>query len=540
MAHTFNSQIPGSSQFTLSPPSEPPDITNWFASYKFESFVLDTSDNFGDCIGTESKEANREKEKNLGDFRRVRNSCEVGQIGKNIYSNGSLKFNDSFENDKILDLSGTPSGLSVLSEPPDIRNWFSSYVYESPVMSSNGDPRGIVSKSESEEDGVVIRDSKKEWNENSGAIIETANSDQVGVGEKPFTNGLVKCNNFSGDRKHESRALKKISDSLHSSSHPSEPADIRNWCSSYVYESPVFGSSDKFGDSIPEEAEYEKDGFFNEESDNEDGDRLGIISSVRYRYDVGERLLSNAFVRCNSSLGYNEQQQSISKANDGVKGKEKLPARNALCLEKVSEQSMGGENLATESISSIDNLKVTTLNDENSLYIQGQEYPQEPDFLSSDIKRSSGSEYNRSSNPLFNRRDFTQTEKVNYVSPGSNVKLTPLSGTPMKHGSNGKENKGTKVLENGFLTVRKNKIRRANDENSSRNMLSECSKSKGTVLSDGEKETARKEEPLSESTNLQHSDVMAVTGKWRCPQKNRPNLGPPLKQLRLERWIHRL
>lgn len=45
---------------------------------------------------------------------------------------------------------------------------------------------------------------------------------------------------------------------------------------------------------------------------------------------------------------------------------------------------------------------------------------------------------------------------------------------------------------------------------------------------------------LAETTNFQYSDAMEVAGKWRCPQKSKPNLGPPLKQLRLEQWIHRM
>ncbi|KAL5750853.1 hypothetical protein ACOSP7_025456 [Xanthoceras sorbifolium] len=36
------------------------------------------------------------------------------------------------------------------------------------------------------------------------------------------------------------------------------------------------------------------------------------------------------------------------------------------------------------------------------------------------------------------------------------------------------------------------------------------------------------------------SDVIGVTEKWRCPQKSKPNRGPPLKQLQLERWIHKI
>ncbi|GFZ16645.1 hypothetical protein Acr_25g0010540 [Actinidia rufa] len=31
--------------------------------------------------------------------------------------------------------------------------------------------------------------------------------------------------------------------------------------------------------------------------------------------------------------------------------------------------------------------------------------------------------------------------------------------------------------------------------------------------------------------------ALEITGKWKCPQKSKLNLGPPLKQLRLEQWL---
>lgn len=45
-----------------------------------------------------------------------------------------------------------------------------------------------------------------------------------------------------------------------------EPIDIRNWFSSYVYESPVFDTSDDFMHSVNKESKSKKDGFVIEES----------------------------------------------------------------------------------------------------------------------------------------------------------------------------------------------------------------------------------------------------------------------------------
>lgn len=45
---------------------------------------------------------------------------------------------------------------------------------------------------------------------------------------------------------------------------------------------------------------------------------------------------------------------------------------------------------------------------------------------------------------------------------------------------------------------------------------------------------------LSETTNFPLTNALEITGKWRCPQRNKPNHGPPLKQVRLEQWVHRV
>ncbi|KAJ6327260.1 hypothetical protein OIU78_014190 [Salix suchowensis] len=117
------------------------------------------------------------------------------------------------------------------------------------------------------------------------------------------------------------------------------------------------------------------------------------------------------------------------------------------------------------------------------------------------------------------------------------------------HGrSNNKENEGKEAQGNGFVTTRKSRITKPNVEDSldrdrQQQILSECPKGRGMTSRDGErdeKDAAVKRKVLSEVSNLEHPDGIGVTGKWKCPQKSKPNLGPPMKQLRLERWVHRL
>jgi len=95
----------------------------------------------------------------------------------------------------------------------------------------------------------------------------------------------------------------------------------------------------------------------------------------------------------------------------------------------------------------------------------------------------------------------------------------------------------------GFVTTRKNIFTRENNGNSWKKpekTLLQCSTSTGTVPLSCEKKGVPKRKALTEATNLQQSNVMEITGKWQCPQKRKSDRGPPLKQLRLERWVHKV
>nr|AFK38863.1 unknown [Lotus japonicus] len=94
-----------------------------------------------------------------------------------------------------------------------------------------------------------------------------------------------------------------------------------------------------------------------------------------------------------------------------------------------------------------------------------------------------------------------------------------------------------------FVTARKNSSTRANDENSWKRpekILLQCSTNPGTVPLACEKRAVTKRKALTEATNLQQSNDLEITGKWQCPQKRKPYVGPALKQLRLERWVRRV
>lgn len=105
----------------------------------------------------------------------------------------------------------------------------------------------------------------------------------------------------------------------------------------------------------------------------------------------------------------------------------------------------------------------------------------------------------------------------------------------------GKEN-GDVMSMNGFVTTRKSGHNGAKDENCwkrTQEMLLQDSAGRGTISLSCKKQGDAKRKALEEVTNIQKCNGMEVTGKWLCPQKGKPKVGPVLKQLRLERWVHR-
>lgn len=93
------------------------------------------------------------------------------------------------------------------------------------------------------------------------------------------------------------------------------------------------------------------------------------------------------------------------------------------------------------------------------------------------------------------------------------------------------DNKMDNITEIGFVSIRKAGNRRENDENSMRmpnNFEPRC------------RNDALVRSVFLDRTNSQHTSKLEITGKWLCPQKRKPNYGPPLKQLRLEQWVRQL
>lgn len=78
-----------------------------------------------------------------------------------------------------------------MSEPPDIKKWFSSYVYESPALDTSDEFRfAIYEESKAARPGFHIEMNAKSKEENCIETTITRNSDDL-VGRKMVSAGFV-------------------------------------------------------------------------------------------------------------------------------------------------------------------------------------------------------------------------------------------------------------------------------------------------------------------------------------------------------------
>lgn len=89
-----------------------------------------------------------------------------------------------------------------------------------------------------------------------------------------------------------------------------EPISIRNWFSSYVYESPTLDTNDGFRDSLSKESECEEGGFIVEESNRDKAeDDCGLFRRIRRRDDAEN---SNGLGNCDKTCQDNKHEKQTS------------------------------------------------------------------------------------------------------------------------------------------------------------------------------------------------------------------------------------
>ncbi|EYU19476.1 hypothetical protein MIMGU_mgv1a025094mg [Erythranthe guttata] len=318
----------------------------------------------------------------------------------------------------VVMVAGGGEGFGRWREPPDIRNWFSSYEYESPELNTS--------------DGFQDSD-----------------------GLTPSFYCL-----------------------------PSEPPDITNLFSSYVYESPLLDNTDFCTFSDHEEREDREDAMH----------FIDVEKSEELRL-AGQNQIPNVLVKCTNMIKdakLNSQLVCNDANNVDLKPLSSLPSR---LISETADKSLNMINDKCNQGKSACELIL-----EKGCYT-----------------------------------DFTENK-----APHEDVPEADCLRKSSERRSSGKENEETDLLENGFITIRKKS--RANDENKTRHVQVNYGSLSNAVKPplNAKKDAQRSRAVLSDMSNFHSINVMGSTGKWRCPQKNKPDLGPPLKQLRLDQWVRRI
>ncbi|CAN1333697.1 hypothetical protein LINPERPRIM_LOCUS36131 [Linum perenne] len=439
-------------------PSEPPDIRNWFSSYKYESFVLDTCD-----------EAFRPKAR--------------GDDAEKIRANDG----DSDEPLKIEEcqsFSEVPDSLysqPVLNEPHHPDNWLSTFVSETCGLDHYDDGGFETAPSQGKDDFFVKKGINTTKNLESG---------DMGAPEGPFSDEFVmsECQFREGSDGSPSQEVpdNSYSQPVFHDNHHSE-----NWLSTCVPETcgldpdddkfEIPASQGKDDSSVKEGIDKPK----NFENTNSKSIDLGTLEKPFL-----DELVTNELQFTQASEAsplqkapYSQPISILSEPPDITNWFSSYAYQSPLLDEEINNGIVESESQHVD----------------NSLIYQ------EP-------------------------KPVEDMNSSHSIDKEPSTKLTP------------DEQLAPSV--SGFVTTRKkNKTtkRPNNDENScpgSRNVQAKCLKSNAERLVS----SPRNRKVLSERTNVveQQQQQPEFTGKWKCPQRSKPVMGPPLKQLRLERWITKL
>lgn len=192
----------------------------------------------------------------------------------------------------------------------------------------------------------------------------------------------------------------------------------------------------------------------------------------------------------------------------------------------VSEQVFLGERTQTNSHASVEK--------KGNKDISGKDY---------DVKQVSSTDRKGKSSNMINNT-FSQDRKSprkDHAKDSLEKKYLHEMRRSSERKSSGKENAETNILDDGFISMRKKR-----EANACGNLTrpvrvhSESITNGLKPLLNPHKDSNANRAVLSDTSNSLSHNIVESTGKWCCPQKNKPDHGPPLKQLRLDRWVHRV
>ncbi|XP_009607508.1 probable GPI-anchored adhesin-like protein PGA55 isoform X1 [Nicotiana tomentosiformis] len=466
-------------------PSEPPNIGIWFSSYTYESPVLSGID---------------ENVASQGD---IQSPIKVGRASDNIPFS------------------------SVLSESLDTKDCFSSFVPETPGLADSDDfrvPESIdisfkedTSTKGCKEDSISKEEDNSAENRTNGKYVSLSSG--VDVASK----GLVQCTNYVADNKRDV-------DSSNDMSLASEPPDIGNWFSSYVYESPKVDTIQEF--ILPDhEKEFDDKVYMN--GDNGCGEPQNLRNS-----------LGSGFIHDDKY-----EHLPVSK-NQDADGTNNTRVTKEMSRERISQQTLYHKKTQNSKCGSPRYIDMVIKDSKTAGEHLETISPQEANCKVSCIINHSSCEGEKLYKHPIHRTDSEENspKSEDCVEPAYNVqpKNSPVARVLSQKLSKreageitDKENNINGLGENGFRSTRKN--RNSQLHNGSPlprpSAVQSPSLSGITVASNCHKHVLTRK-VLTETTNL-HPSALETTGKWRCPQRTKPDLGPPLKQLRLEQWVRR-
>ncbi|KAI3840072.1 hypothetical protein MKX03_017273 [Papaver bracteatum] len=430
------------------------------------------------------------------------------------------QFGDASSLDKTFDseVSGFSCSFSLPSEPIDVGNWFSSYIYESPVIETGEESKcRIYRENESEKvklDSKMVVKKEVDFRELQNPVFGVESELEMQAIDKGkrdfFVPKIDETERFYGNVVEEQgHNLVPFVDDVYSSqnvdgkfscsSDLSEPPDIRNWFSSYVYESPILDTGDEVNGAVLGDRQVEKVGLgkvFSREKEDEHQNHSAVGSVF--------------------GCGDNEHRNYSAVKDKSISFITNTTENRSLTDEVVYEHNL--VSLKDDPAPFLCNINSPQISD-SRISLGGHS------ILSNRPKSSSANcekeKLHESNICKENSQDLRDSNRF--------VPKRPLSCI------NSKEVEIQSVMLNGFVSTNKkhcaSKIGGNVLERTTRN---------NQVL--GEMQTTVARRPFSERTNIFPHGAAAqeITGKWKCPQKNKPDLGHPMKQQRLERWIYRV
>lgn len=490
---------------SLSIPSEPRHIGNWFSSYAYESPVLSEIDDFQDCDGSRNIDS--------GDGRKRKKDDSL-HCGENVASQGDIELPI-----KVWRASDNISFSSVLSEPLDAKDCFSSFVPETPRLDDSFVPESIDIgfNEDTSSRGCKANISSKE-EDNSAENQTNGKSDSLSSGVDVASKGLVQCTNSVAVNKWVVDSSDDISLASGNCELASEPPDIRNWFSSYVYESPKVDTIQDF--ILPEhEKELDDEVFMNEYSGS--GEPHNLSNS-----------LGTAFIHDGKY-----QHQSASKEEADEMSLERIYQHtpNYKTMQNIKCDSPRYDMVIQDSKTTREHLETMSPQETNcrvSCIFNHSSYEGEK-LYRHPIHRKDSADNSSKSEDSVEPADDVQSKSSSETSVLSQ-KLSKRQAKDIMD----KENRIDDLRENGFRSTRKGRNKQVHKESPLPRPAAVQSPLSGVTVASNCHKHGLTRKALAETTNLNPS-VLETTGKWRCPQRSKPNLGPPLKQLRLEQWVRR-